>query len=238
MYRILAPLVAACLILAPGSSGAQGARLTYEQQQQASDQAQRDYKEAVARYEAARADYDRKYGTGAYDQTHRPPFPPAPARSPPPSPPPAEPIYSPTDGPPYLGSTCLRRSETDRAGLAAAIAGALGSGPAAASSKAEGAVLGALIDGTLGSNLATSETSGRRYAPECDAEGFFFSFDQTFPYRESSVRRLRNGEHDQQYYFEEGCRLAVAPIITATGAVEYHYARVCPDRRGRYRFTG
>ncbi len=237
MNRFMAAIVLASLAMAPAPAGAQASRvgrLTYAEQQQAYETALADYKAALARYEAARADYDRKHGRGTYDRTHRPPMAPA-APPPPPAPPPQ--AYSPTGGAPYLGSTCFRRPETDRAALAAAMAGALGSGPAAASSKSEGAVLGALIDGTLGVNLASSETSGRRYAPECDPDGFYFSSDQTFPYRESAVRKQRNGEHDQQYYFAEGCRLAVAPITTRTKAVEYHYARVCPDRRGRYRFT-
>lgn len=237
MNRILAAIVLASLVASPAPASAQASRagrLTYEDQQQAYERALAEYKQALARYEAARADYDKRHGRGSYDRTHRPPMAPA---APPPPPAPAPQAFSPTGGPPYLGSTCYRRPETDRAALAAAMVGALGAGPAAASSKSEGAVLGALIDGTLGVNLASSETSGRRYAPECDPDGFYFSADQTFPYREPTVRKLRNGEHDAQYYFEQGCRLAVAPIMTRTKTVEYHYARVCPDRRGRYRFT-
>jgi type II secretory pathway pseudopilin PulG len=255
MLRSLAPIVAASLVagLALPGLAQPGSRAVYEQQQQAYQQALAEYQQAMLRYQKEKAEYDGVNGRGAYDRRFGspiapiPPLPPPPPQTPAPSPPVSSNIrtkgappqgrgFAPDPGPPYMGPACARRPEMDAAALTTAMINAAGGRPAF-SSKAEGAVLGALIDGTLGANLAAGRGSAERYAPDCDAEGFFFSVDQTFPYRESATgRRVRNGRYDETVYIEQGCRLAVGGALIR-GRVEYRYVRVCPDRRGRMRFT-
>ncbi len=201
----------------------------YLQRQKAYEQALQDYKDALAQYQRERAAYDRRYGSGAYDRKHEPPAMPHPAAAAPPKPAPAA-------ARPYVSPSCTRRFGAD-ASVATAIGGALGA-PSAQTSRTAGDVVGAVIDGTLGANLASSPTSAERYAPNCDSDGYYYSSDQTFPYREAPVaRRGRNGLKDERAYVQENCRLAVAALPAPGGDIVYRYARVCPDRHNRLRFT-
>jgi hypothetical protein len=256
MLRSLTLILAASLALGVAAPGlAQpGARASYEQQQRAYETAMAQYQQDMARYQKEKIDYDRVNGRGAYDLRFGPPIAPVPpppppqirAKAPPQpqtkvkakgkGPPPKEASFAPDPGPPYMGPACARRPELDATALTTAMADSAGGRPAF-SSKTEGAVLGALIDGTLGANLASGRASAERYAPDCDQDGFFFTPDQTFPYQESTTgRRVRNGRLDDKAYVAQGCRLAVGGALLR-GRVEYRYVRVCPDRRGRLRFA-
>ncbi len=199
----------------------------YQQREKAYEQALQDYKDSLAQYQRERDAYDRRYGSGAYDRKHAPPAaPPAPAVE----------AVKPSVIHPYQSPSCVRKFGPD-ANVASAITGALGNSPPQPS-KTAGAVLGAIIDGTLGANLAAGSGSAERYAPECDGDGYYYSTDQTFPYREEPApRRGRNGLNDERFYAQEHCRLAVAALPGRGGAIDYRYARVCPDRHNRLRFT-
>ena len=69
---------------------------------------------------------------------------------------------------------------------------------------------------------------------KCDNRGPYFTYNDTVPYRES--RSYRYGSYDANYYAQQRCRLAPAPV-DARGS-DYRYVRVCPDAQGRYRVTG
>lgn len=141
----------------------------------------------------------------------------------------------------FINSDCERRYNTNSSGnrtggtlLGALIGGALGAAAAGDSSETEGAVLGAVVGGALGNSIAGNSSTVTRYAPRCDATGYYYSYDQTVPYRENT--RYRNGRYDYSYYSRQRCRLAVAPD-DRYGRVDYRYVRVCPDRNNRYRIT-
>lgn len=143
----------------------------------------------------------------------------------------------------YRSSPCEvrdKRADSSRrtAGtlFGALIGGALGAGVASDKVQTEGAVLGAVVGGTLGNAIA-SESNKDRYVARCDRTGYYYNYDQTYPYRESDYYRGRNsGRYDYSYYTRERCRLAVAPA-DFDGRTDYRYVRVCPDRNGRYRVT-
>ena len=233
--RPLVTIFVAAALCAGAASAADAQKApatTYDSQQRADERALQDYKDSLAAYQRDRAAYDRRYGTGAYDRKYDPP--PAPV-APSPAAPPAR------RGPvpvivqrPYVSPSCERRS---RNAEDAVTAGALG--PATAdTTRTDGPILGAIVGGTLGANLASSPTTAERYAPECDGDGAYYAIDQTLPYRERpSARRVRNGSHDERYYVDQGCRLAVAPVRNHNGTYDFRYARVCPDRRNRLRYA-
>lgn len=174
----------------------------------------------LAQYERDRATYDRENGYGAYARRYGP----APAWS----------AGDPGRGPSYAGGyndPCRDQKTTNSVagGLIGALAGAaLGSNVAARNARTEGAVLGALVGGVAGTAIGRSTA-------KCDNTGYYYSYDQTVPYRESAYdRRARSGRYDYSYYNRQRCRLAPAPIE----GEDYRYVRVCPDREGRYRITG
>ena len=86
-----------------------------------------------------------------------------------------------------------------------------------------------------GASGAVGATVGRSTA-RCDEGGYYFSYDQTYPYREGEWEHGRSGRYDYDHYSRRGCRLAVAPAHWGDGD-EYRYVRVCPDERGHYRIT-
>jgi len=138
----------------------------------------------------------------------------------------------------YRDSPCERRASNDDRKVAGTIIGALagaalGANVAAPKVTSEGAVLGAVVGGALGAGIA-SGTDHDRYAARCDNVGYYYTYEETFPYREDSVyyRDRRSGRYDYSYYSRQRCRLAVAPYDS-----DYRYVRVCPDRDGRYRLT-
>ena len=187
----------------------------YRDRRDAYEREQSDYDQQRAEYERARREYDARYGVGAYDR--------------------------------YRGSSdyrdsavndfayrdaCRERSNTRAVtgGVIGALAGAaLGSNLAARNARPEGTVLGAVVGGALGAGIGKNSAN-------CDDTGYYFTYAQTYPYRESSWERGRSGRYDYNYYSGRGCRLAIAPAEWG-GRTDYRYVRVCPDRRGRYRIT-
>lgn len=241
--------VAVASVLALGTASTAGAqtygqaydayraqRDSYYQQQQ--DYAQRSadyaarrqaYDDARARYERDRASYDARWGYGAYERRYgafRYDAYPSSAY---------DYGYDASAYAPYRNHPCEQRRDSNQVagGLIGALAGAaLGSNVAAANARTEGAVLGGLVGAAIGANI------GRETA-QCDNDGYYFTYDQTRPYRDGyydNRGRWRRGSR-QSYYEGRRCRLAPAPA-TWGGRTEYRYVRVCPDREGRYRITG
>lgn len=170
------------------------------------------------RYYAARDDYDRRHGVGAYDRRH------------------------PGEGaryasPPYAGAYSIDasanvsypndcRQDAKRnatvGGVIGALAGAaLGSNVAARNARPEGTVLGALVGAGVGAAVGNASA-------KCDTRGSYWTYDQTQPYRYSDGRYAAASER---------CRLAPAPT-EYDGRTETRYVRVCPDADGRYRVEG
>jgi uncharacterized protein YcfJ len=183
------------------------------------DPARADYERRMADYDRARADYDRRWGDGAYARAYGPP-----------------PAW---DAGQYATNTTAQvssdpscaNSKTNRsvAGsvIGALIGSALGSNVAAKGVRTEGAVLGALVGGGIGLGVG-------RASAKCDDRGYYYSYDQTVPYRESDFDRAqRSGQYDYAYYEQNRCRLASAPV----SGDQHRYVRVCPDSAGRYRIT-
>jgi len=183
-----------------------------------SDPARADYERRLADYDRARAEYDRRWGDGAYARAYGPP-----------------PAWNAGDygrDVAYVSNdpSCTN-SKTNRsiAGsvIGALIGSALGSNIAASGVRTEGAVLGALVGGGIGLGVG-------RASAKCDEHGYYYSYDQTVPYRESDYDRARrSGQYDYAYYEDQRCRLAPAPV----SGDQYRYVRVCPDSQGRYRIT-
>jgi len=190
----------------------------------------REYDANRERYERDRAEYDRRYGSGSFERYYggfrdtRPVY---------------DDRYRNDRYDPYaryIDSPCERRASSgSRTGgtlIGALIGGALGAAAAGDSSQTEGAVLGAVVGGALGNTIAGN--SDDRYVAKCDSRGYYFTYDQTIPYRERGYGR--SGRYDTNYYSRQRCRLAPAPA-NMYGRVEYRYVRVCPDRQNRYRIT-
>jgi hypothetical protein len=226
-----------------------------EYQQRLRDwQAERDRYEAQRQaYEADRRAWENRYARpgpyapgyvpGPYDPSYRPP--------------PYDPRYDRRDydrryddrypaADPYRyyrDSPCERRAtSSDRrvAGtvLGALVGGAIGANVAADKVETEGAVLGAVVGGAIGNAIASGDPRDvERYSARCDDRGYYYSYEETFPYREDvGYRDRRSGRFDYDYYARNRCRLAIAPAEWE-GRVDYRYVRVCPDSQGRYRIT-
>ena len=199
-------------------------RETYRQDRADYAAAREDYERRLSDYNRQRDNYDRRYGRGSYERRYGP----APYWD--------EARWAGDHGvdASYSSDACRNRAN-DRSvagGLIGALAGAaLGSNVAASNARTEGAVLGAVVGGALGANIGKSSA-------RCDDRGYYYSYDQTIPYREGRAYRGRHsGRYDYSYYSRERCRLAPAPVEWS-GRTEYRYVRVCPDRDGRYRMTG
>ena len=202
-------------------------RSDYQAQRLDYQAARRTYDRQRDDYERARAAYDARYGYGAYARVYGP-----------------APIWDDARWADRYGrdaayterydSNCRdnRRSNTVAGGLIGALAGAaLGSNVAARNARPEGAVLGAVVGGAVGAGIGRSTA-------RCDANGYYYSYDETIPYREGAYdRRYRSGRYGYRDYSRMRCRLAEAPIDWGD-RVEYRYVRVCPDAEGRYRVTG
>ena len=219
----------------------------YDQRRQDYEQGRRDWENERADYERqrrdwlrAQADYDIRYGRGAYERkygvfVYREDW--------------ADNYYYDNryrgyrwsdrgyrDDDYYRGyrdSPCERRDRGNRAAgtIIGAIAGAaIGSNLDDDGNRAEGTVLGAIVGGAIGNNVARSNA-------RCDNVGYYYTYDQTYPYRErGGYRGYRSGRYDYGYYNRRRCRLAIAPAYYR-GRTDYRYVRVCPDSRGRYRIT-
>lgn len=213
----------------------QSDRAAYEARRGDYEQARRDYEARRDRYERARAAYDARWGYGAYARVYGP----APAwddaywgRIYPPSV-----AYAPSAS--YYGSYAsttapapvrCNNNSTVTAGVIGALAGAvLGSNVAARNARTEGAVLGALVGGGVGAAVGRANDKYK-----CDANGPYFTRDDTIAYREASGYGYDRNRYTR--YSRMGCRLAPAP--TDSYGNDYRYVRVCPDSQGRYRITG
>lgn len=260
------PLVASLAVLMAMTSGAASVQAQpadpdsarqqqdYQQQQDQYRNAQSDYQRRTddyntrqeayrhdrARFEHDRAEYDARYGAGAFERywrEHRDEY---------------EKRYG--EGAfdrdfaerrdrderrvdedlyrDYRSSPCEQR-EQDRAlagGVMGALAGAaLGLNVASGGGRAGGAVMGAVLGGAVGADIGKSTA-------QCDEGGYYFSFEQTYPYREGEWEHGRSGRYDYDYYLRNSCRLAVAPAHLGDRD-EYRYVRVCPDSHGRYRLA-
>lgn len=111
--------------------------------------------------------------------------------------------------------------------LSAAANAALAGKTFSATTEVNRAVLGAVVDRTLGHRAIA--------ASQCDADGYFYTVEQTQPYRE--------GYYDAQGRWVVGvtsayasCRLAPAP--TDANADTWRFVKVCPDSGGRFRISG
>ncbi|MGA0607651.1 glycine zipper 2TM domain-containing protein [Phenylobacterium sp. VNQ135] len=208
----------------------QDSREAYREARQDYRAARADYDRRLADWERARARYDARYGYGSYERRYARPV--------------WDEAYWNRSGPyagrsaPYAGyygsnaSTNVRcnNNSTVTAGvLGAIVGGVLGSNVAARNARTEGAVLGALVGGGLGAAVGNANDKYK-----CDSRGPYFTYNDTVPYRES--RSWRYGSYDQSYYTRQRCRLAPAPVDTYGN--DYRYVRVCPDGDGRYRITG
>lgn len=202
----------------------QDSREDYREARQDYREARRDYERRLASWERERARYDRRYGYGAYAQRYARPV--------------WDESYWASNRAPYAGyygsnaSTNVRcnNNSTVTAGvLGAIVGGVLGSNVAARNARTEGAVLGALVGGGLGAAVGNANDKYK-----CDQRGPYFSYSDTVPYRES--RSYRYGSYDTNYYTRQRCRLAPAPVDSY--GEDYRYVRVCPDETGRYRITG
>jgi hypothetical protein len=206
----------------------------YQRRQASYQERREDYERRRAQWERDRADYDRRYGYGAYVRRY------------------GEWRYDPDgryadnrggydrDGrggrdyyADWRDERCERREDRSQVvgGLIGALAGAaIGSNVAATNSQTEGALLGAVVGGAIGANIGEK-------AAECDDDGYYYTYAQTYEYREPRYRSgVRSGRYERDWYVRNRCRLAVAPTEYG-GRTDYRYVRVCPDRRGRYRIT-
>ncbi len=243
MKRLIPAAIATALMASAAVTPALAQSQTYNQRNENYVQDRREYDRQMAEYEANRArferdraEYDRRYGAGAFERYYGGFRDTAPVyrddRVV------TGPAYDPYDR--YRNTACERRvanRSNDRTGgtvLGALIGGALGAAAAGDSSETEGAILGAIVGGTIGNQIVASPREAERYAANCDARGYYYTYNQTIPYQENA--RSRNGRYDANYYSRQRCRLAPAPY-DGYGRVEYRYVRVCPDRNNRYRIT-
>jgi len=268
------PLVASLAILMATTSGLgfaqaqpadpdyQQQQQTYEQQQQRYQNAQSDYQNRTADYQTRRDayqraharfehekaeydarygegafirywhdrrdDYDARYGPGAWDRDFGEHRDHADGRDHPDAMGPGPADYY-RD---YRDNPCEQRARDHAVvgGLIGALAGAaIGSNLAAGGGRTGGAVIGAVLGGAVGANVGHSTA-------RCDEGGYYFTYDQTYPYREGEWEHGPSGRYDNEYYHHHGCRLAVAPAHGRDGD-DYRYVRVCPDDHGHYRIT-
>lgn len=194
--------------------GAYDARTKSWQDRRDTYDAQRDnYSNERADYEQQRADYDAQYGPGAWELRYG---------------------YNRADRGGYdyyRGSPCERRQSGGAVagGVIGALAGAaIGSSIAGAGAHTTGAVLGGLAGGAVGASVGSS-------AAQCDTTGYYFSYDETYPYRLAGSGGY-DGARGYDYYRRRSCRLAIAPAYIE-GSLDDRYVRVCPDGAGRYRIT-
>ncbi len=197
----------------------QGRTDAYHVQQNAYANQQAAYADQRAQYDHEKAAYDLQYGAGSWDRRGYT-YDRYPGRD----------AYA-----YYRASPCERRASSDAAagGAIGALAGAaIGSAVAGRGNHTEGAVLGGFAGAAIGASSASSS------AARCDARGYYFSYNQTVPYRESAEYGDRvSGQYGYDNYRRMRCRLAAAPAYV-DGYTDYRYVRVCPDSSGRYRITG
>lgn len=121
------------------------------------------------------------------------------------------------------------RGQVRSATLGALVGAAIGASVSDRDDRDQGAVFGAIVGAIAGANVG-------QHAAQCDRLGYYYRYDQTFPYREPQARRGHYGRRNYDWYRRQRCRLAIAPAQWG-GHAEYRYIRVCPDRQGRYRIA-
>lgn len=219
----------------------------YQGQQQDYQAQQRAYADARARYDRDRAAYDARWGYGAYERRYGVFAHTAPHAYAPPATTYPYATYPHAAGAygydasyndayaPYRDNPCERGNNQTIGGVIGALAGAaLGSNLAARNARTEGAVLGGVVGAALGASIGKSTA-------RCDDRGYYYSYDQTRPYREGyydANNRWRTRSRST-YSYNNGrqCRLAPAPAAYG-GTMETRWVRVCADQYGRYRFVG
>lgn len=246
-------------------SAYQAAQNSYYNQQSTYNANQAAYNAARAKYEADRAAYDARWGYGAYERAYGPfSWSPVPAYSyntpyssyPYASYPATTYPYSSTypyaynnsysapygysyGYPAYAGAygansayttTPCSTSGSSSVNLSvlSALAQAAMGGSVSSSNVVNQAILGAVVDNALGRQS--------RYTARCDSRGYYYSYNQTQPYREGYYDAYGNWHATATSPQYASCRLAPAP--TDAYGDTYHYVRVCPDGMGRYRITG
>jgi hypothetical protein len=188
------------------------------------------YERRMADWEARRAAYDARYGYGSYVRVYGP-----------------APVWDESRwayvGPSYAGAPAAgyygsnasayaapircNNNSAVTAGIIGALAGSvLGSNVASHGNRTEGAVLGGVVGAGVGAAIGHANDKYK-----CDAQGAYWSYSDTVPYRTSDAVYRDNR---YTYYQRRGCRLAPAPVTDT----DYRYVRVCPDGDGRYRITG
>ncbi|HLI67184.1 MAG TPA: hypothetical protein VKU90_12545 [Caulobacteraceae bacterium] len=173
---------------------------------------------AFQRYWMSRPDeYDARYGAGAFERDFGAPV-----------------AYPDGAGPApaYVAERCEdRRAGAGLVGgvLGAIAGGAIGNAVGSGGGRAGATAVGAVLGGVVGVGIGRS-------VPQCDEVGYYYRYDQTYPYRESEYERGRSGRYDYDWYARHDCRLAPARA-TYAGETEDRWVRVCPDADGRYRIT-
>jgi hypothetical protein len=237
MTALLCGALATSMAVPAGAQSYNDRNAQYQNDRSSYDAQMSDYNAAKAQYERDRAAYDRRYGRGAYERYNGRFDRPVPAY---------DDRYAggPNGGPGYGGpgygpsSSCAQAKSDAKGGraagtiLGALIGGAIGSNVAAGGHRGDGTALGAVVGGVIG-NKVGGDTKAGAYSAACDANGYYYSYDQTYPYREGRDGVPR-GQYNSRYYSDRNCRLA--PAQGDNG--EYRYMRVCPDSSGRYRTAG
>jgi hypothetical protein len=190
-------------------------------------------------YTAPAPTYGYGYGTTPYSSYPATTYPAAPYSSYPYTPAPSAYGYGYGTSPYYAGAygansayttavPCSNTSGSANISVLAALAQAALGGGVSASTAINQAVLGAVVDNSVGRQST--------YTARCDSRGYYYTRAQTQPYREGyydSYGRWHATAPSPQY---ASCRIAPAP--TDAYAQTYQYVRVCPDSSGRYRITG
>ncbi|MGE5501541.1 MAG: hypothetical protein ACM3W4_06415 [Ignavibacteriales bacterium] len=240
----------------------QAAQNTYYSQQSVYNANQAAYNAARAKYDADRAAYDARWGYGAYERAYGPfvwnspaysyncpattyPYSSYPATTYPYA---SYPYASNTNpysssypysyNPYYAGAygansaytsgvPCSTGSTPNLSMLSALAQAAMG-GSMSTSNLVNQAVLGAVVDNALGRQST--------YTARCDSRGYYYSYNQTQPYREGYYDAYGTWHATAPSPQYASCRLAPAP--TDAYGQTYRYVRVCPDADGRYRITG
>jgi len=123
---------------------------------------------------------------------------------------------------------CSSTSSSANLSVLSALAQAALGGGISTSNMVNQAVLGAVVDNALGRQSS--------YTARCDSRGYYYSYNQTQPYREGYYDAYGTWHATAPSPQYASCRLATAP--TDAYGQTYRYVRVCPDSSGRYRITG
>lgn len=243
----------------------QAAQNSYYSQQSTYNANQAAYNAARAKYDADRAAYDARWGYGAYERAYGPfvwnqpsysynyptttyPYSSYPYSSTYPysttypyasNTYPYSSSYPYSYNPYYAGAygansaytgavPCSTTSSSTNLSVLSALAQAALGGSVSSSNVVNQAIMGAVVDNALGRQS--------KYTARCDSRGYYYSYNQTQPYREGYYDAYGTWHATAPAPQYASCRLAPAP--TDAYGQTYRYVRVCPDSSGRYRITG